>query len=121
MQFLGEHEVSVGNRVHAASIGGGSQAIIARSGSYIAVIGNARRAAIVTVIVKSLRRRRRPDKASRRSVSIRRVPPFTLIQLKEDKMEELEEHHSLNASVHLKARVFKILMDFKIYLRIFYC
>jgi hypothetical protein len=34
-------------------------------------------------------------------------------------MEELEEHHSLNASVHLKARDFKILKDFKIYLRIF--
>ncbi len=36
-------------------------------------------------------------------------------------MEELEEHHSLNASVRLKARDFKILKDFKIYLRIFYC
>jgi hypothetical protein len=72
-------------------------------------------------LFESLRRRRRPDKASPRLVSIRRVPPFTLIQSKEDEMEELEEHHSLNASVRLKARDFKILKDFKIYLRIFYC
>ncbi len=72
-------------------------------------------------LFKSLQRRRRPDKASRRLVSIRRVPPFTLIQSKEDKMEELEEHHSLNASVRLKARDFKILKDFKIYLKFFYC
>jgi hypothetical protein len=72
-------------------------------------------------LFESLQRRKRPDKASQRIVSIRRVPPFTLIQLKEDKMEELEEHHSLNASVRLKAKEFKILKDFKIYLRIFYC
>jgi hypothetical protein len=72
-------------------------------------------------LFEPLRRRRRPDKTSPRLVSIRREPPFTLIQLKEDEMEELEEHHSLNASVRLKARDFKILKDFKIYLRIFYC
>ncbi len=72
-------------------------------------------------LFESLWRRRRPDKASPRLVSIKRVPPFTLIQPKEDEMEELEEHHSLNANVHLKARDFKILKDFKIYLRIFFC
>ncbi len=70
-------------------------------------------------LFESLPRRRRPDKASLRLVSIRRVPPITLIQSKEDKMEELEEHHSLNASVRLKARDFKLLRDFKIYLMIF--
>jgi hypothetical protein len=40
-------------------------------------------------LFESLLRRRRPDKASPRLVSIRRVPPITLIQLKEDKMEEV--------------------------------
>ncbi len=61
----------------------------------------------------SLPRRRRPDKASPRLVSIRRgVPPITLIQLKEDEMEEVEEHHSLDASVRLKARDFKLLKHF---------
>jgi hypothetical protein len=73
-------------------------------------------------LFESLPRRRRPDKASPRLVSIRRgVPLITLIQSKEDEMEEVEEHHSLDASVHLKARDFKILQDFKIYLRIFNC
>ncbi len=72
-------------------------------------------------LFESLQRRRRPDKASPRLVSIRRVPSFTLIQSKEDEMEELEEHHSLNARLRLKARDFKILKDIKIYLRIFYC
>ena len=49
------------------------------------------------------------------------MPPITLIQSKEDEMEEVEEHHSLDASVRLKARDFKLLKDFKIYLRIFNC
>ena len=34
-------------------------------------------------------------------------------------MEEVEEQFSLNASVHLKARDFKLLKDFQIYLRDF--
>jgi hypothetical protein len=64
-------------------------------------------------LFESLPRRRRPDKASPRLVSIRRgVPPITLIQSKEDKMEEVEEHHLLDASVRLKARDFKLLKDF---------
>jgi hypothetical protein len=62
-----------------------------------------------------LPRRRRPNKASPRLVSIRRVPPITLIQSKEDEMEEMGEQFSLNASVRLKARDFKLLKDFKIY------
>jgi hypothetical protein len=40
-------------------------------------------------LFESLLRRRRPDKVSPRLVSIRRVPPITLIQLKEDEMEEV--------------------------------
>jgi hypothetical protein len=40
-------------------------------------------------LFESLLRRRRPDKASSRLVSIRRVPPLTLIQSKEDEMEEV--------------------------------
>jgi hypothetical protein len=40
-------------------------------------------------LFESLLRRRRPDTASSRLVSIRRVPPITLIQLKEDEMEEV--------------------------------
>ncbi len=36
-------------------------------------------------------------------------------------MEEVEEHHLLDASVRLKARDFKFLKDFKIYLKIFNC
>jgi hypothetical protein len=64
-------------------------------------------------LFESLPRRRRPDKSSPRFESIRRgVPPITLIQLKEDKMEEVEEHHLLDASVRLKARDFKLLKDF---------
>jgi hypothetical protein len=58
------------------------------------------------LLFESLPRRRRPDKASPRLVSIRRVPPITLIQSKE---EEMGEQFSLNASVHLKARDFKLL------------
>jgi hypothetical protein len=55
-------------------------------------------------------------------VSIRRgVPPITLIQSKEDEMEEVEEHHLLDASVRLKARDFKLLKDVKINLKIFNC
>jgi hypothetical protein len=73
-------------------------------------------------LFESLQRRRRQDKASPRLVSIRRgLPSITLIQLKEDEMEEVEEHHLLDASVHLKARDLKILKDFKIYLRILNC
>jgi hypothetical protein len=40
-------------------------------------------------LFESLLRRRRPDKVPPRLVSIRRVPPITLIQSKEDKMEEV--------------------------------
>jgi hypothetical protein len=40
-------------------------------------------------LFESLLRRRRLDKASPRLVSIRRVPPITLIQSKEDEMEEV--------------------------------
>jgi hypothetical protein len=67
------------------------------------------------LLFESLPRRRRPDKASLRLVSIRRVPPITLIQSKEGKMEEMGEQFSLNASVHLKARDFKLLNNFNIY------
>jgi hypothetical protein len=64
-------------------------------------------------LFESLPRRRRPDKALPRLVSIRRgVPLITFIQSKEDEMEEVEEHHSLDASVRLKARDFKLLKDF---------
>ncbi len=49
------------------------------------------------------------------------MPPITLIQSKEDEMEEVEEHHLLDASVRLKARDFKLLKNFKIYLRNFNC
>ncbi len=49
------------------------------------------------------------------------MPPITLIQSKEDKIKEVEEHHLLDASVRLKVRDFKLLKDFKIYLRIFNC
>ncbi len=59
--------------------------------------------------------------ASPRLVSIRRVPPITLIQSKEDEMEEMLEHLSLDASVRLKARDFKLLQDFRIYLKILNC
>jgi hypothetical protein len=64
------------------------------------------------LLFESLPRRRWPDKASPRLVSIRRVPPITLIQLKE---EEMGEQFSLNASVRLKAKDFNLLKDFKIY------
>ena len=60
-------------------------------------------------LFESLPRRKKPEKVSKRLVSIRRVPPITLIvppitliQSKEDKMEKMEEHFSLNASVCLK-------------------
>ncbi len=36
-------------------------------------------------------------------------------------MEEVQEHLSLDASVHLKARDFKLFNDFKIFLRILDC
>ncbi len=36
-------------------------------------------------------------------------------------MEEMGEQFSLNASVCLKARGFKLIQDFKIYLRILDC
>ncbi len=49
------------------------------------------------------------------------MPPITLIQSKEDEMEEVEEHHLLDASVRLKARDFKLLKDVKINLKIFNC
>jgi hypothetical protein len=35
-----------------------------------------------------------------------------------DEIEEVEEHLSLDASVHLKARDFNLFKDFKIYLKI---
>ncbi len=72
-------------------------------------------------LFESLLRKRRPDKASPRLVFIRRVPPITLIQSKEDKMEEVQEHLSFDASVHLKARDFKSFKDFKFFLRILDC
>ncbi len=50
-----------------------------------------------------------------------RVPPITLIQSKVDKIKEVEEHLSLDASVRLKARDFNLFKDFKIYLRILDC
>ncbi len=50
--------------------------------------------------------------------SILRVPQRTLIQSKVDEIEEVEEHLSLDASVHLKARDFNLFKDFKIYLKI---
>jgi hypothetical protein len=40
-------------------------------------------------LFESLLRRRRPDKVSLRLASIRKVPPITLIQSKEDEMEEV--------------------------------
>jgi hypothetical protein len=40
-------------------------------------------------LFQSLLRRRRPDKVAPRLVSIRGVPPITLIQSKEDEMEEV--------------------------------
>ena len=53
--------------------------------------------------------------------SVLRVPPITLIQSKVDKIEEVEEHLSLDASVHLKARDFNLFKDFKFYLGILDC
>jgi hypothetical protein len=64
-------------------------------------------------LFESLLRRRRPDKASPRLVSFRRVPPITLIQSKEDEMEEMGEQFSLNASVRLKQGISNYLRILK--------